>query len=499
MKKIIFIFAIILFWGTETFAQEGEMRTWTDIEGHQIKGVYSGLSSGHDFIRLSVNGKARRWRLENFSDADLVYIGRQGSEERKAVITVRPHLSSVLPSSQTSSSDSDEDETTASDEKVIQFIQAQGIGETPEKARKDALSNAIQEAAGTFVNTQTLVEDEEVFQQILTYSGAYVENSKVISTVQEDGLYTVTILAKIKKTVAKEKNNSESSQLIPFNGSALADKLDTQFNSARDGVIYLANFLREENFPYSCLKSCLSKPITENNGFNISLTYYWGVSADTFQYSRLIQKLLPLLEKMGTSKITYTMEKQTNGRWAPRFVNGVPAQDPNETYLDVCVSSSDLQRSMIFYRYQLPRQYSTLLSYCRKIIPVIEIRLLDENKRTIAVKRDFIVHNYEQPYEYAVFNMMYSLADYRDFPAVPNGSTLLPACQITPFCISPCLRFPHKGERLLNLLIGKTTFFLSRETASSVKYYSSRIIFENKKMESIYQKMDALLELQKIY
>jgi len=39
MKKIIFIFAIILFWGTETFAQEGEMRTWTDIEGHQIKGV----------------------------------------------------------------------------------------------------------------------------------------------------------------------------------------------------------------------------------------------------------------------------------------------------------------------------------------------------------------------------------------------------------------------------------------------------------------------------
>lgn len=83
-------------------------------------------------------------------------------------------------------------------------VTATGYGETLAEARKDAERNAVKEVVGELMDAETLVENDELVKdEILTYSGAYLEDVETVGKPvrrKSTGLVEVTIKAKVRKT-----------------------------------------------------------------------------------------------------------------------------------------------------------------------------------------------------------------------------------------------------------------------------------------------------------
>ncbi len=93
---------------------------------------------------------------------------------------------------------------TAADEGELVPVTATGYGETLAEARKDAERNAVKEVVGELMDAETLVENDELVKdEILTYSGAYLEDIETVGKPvprNSAGLVEVTIRAKVRKT-----------------------------------------------------------------------------------------------------------------------------------------------------------------------------------------------------------------------------------------------------------------------------------------------------------
>jgi len=620
MKRIIFTFVLTLLFTVCAFAQEGVMRTWTDKSGNKVEGIYAGLSSDNIYIRLTVNGMARRWRLENFSDADLIFVGNQGTEERKAVLAVRPELKDSLKTKSSSSkkkksrkssvedlsketskasaeetpevegertwtlasgkkfhgvwdmTDTEEDSVRVVrdgkkyripleklSEKDVKFVKEQrgaaedqelsdeladfaeeeetevnteeteapvsgdltpvwekndseeaeemedagsggtltviseGMGETLEAARKDALSSAVQEAVGTLVDTKTRVSCEEVIQEILTYSNAYIESSKVLTADKKDGIYTVKVKANVVKTAITEKLYAGRPQIVALDGKALTDQLESKVKSEKDGVKFLANFLREEQFPYSCLKVQIAgQPKIETVGDEVKVTYNWTVEADMPKYQAFVKKLTPILDKMATKKTSYVVEKSKEDDDGI----GVYEIPLKEGYFDVCDVVSGKWQSLHFNRYTLPLKFYALLEIYRRILPVAEILLLDENNNTVSIDRAFIGYG-----ECSSCLMYTDLDSWR--PSTVGESTIGRSKRhfqyqyfaIYPYCA--CYDIPDwigGNYRSFTHLTFTTTFTLTKEEFSRVRSASIQVISNNPAMDEVYENLDTILD-----
>jgi hypothetical protein len=61
-------------------------------------------------------------------------------------------------------------------------VKALGVGATSDQAEKAALVNAVQQAIGLFLDSETLVKDEQViYDKILSVSDGYVSKMEVLA------------------------------------------------------------------------------------------------------------------------------------------------------------------------------------------------------------------------------------------------------------------------------------------------------------------------------
>ena len=86
-------------------------------------------------------------------------------------------------------------------------VVATGVGIDADKALRNALMNAVQQAVGLVVDVETLVKNEAIVKdQILTYSDGYVEHfDKIKEGKRDDGLYEIKIKAIVKRRQLVEK------------------------------------------------------------------------------------------------------------------------------------------------------------------------------------------------------------------------------------------------------------------------------------------------------
>jgi hypothetical protein len=76
-----------------------------------------------------------------------------------------------------------------------------GLGENPQAAEKQAITDAVRQAVGAYIDANTLVENEEVVRdRILSVSDGFVKEYKVTSPARQrdDGLYEITVLAVVE-------------------------------------------------------------------------------------------------------------------------------------------------------------------------------------------------------------------------------------------------------------------------------------------------------------
>jgi len=85
-------------------------------------------------------------------------------------------------------------------EATTKEITVTGIGTTLESAEKQALAAAIRQTVGAYIDSKTIIENEEVIQdRILSVSNAFVDRYEVVGQPKKssDGLIQITVIAMV--------------------------------------------------------------------------------------------------------------------------------------------------------------------------------------------------------------------------------------------------------------------------------------------------------------
>ena len=121
-------------------------------------------------------------------------------------------------------------------------IEAVGYGNSENEALKSALNNAVSQAVGVMITSESVSENGKLIKdKILSFSKGYVTKYKKLSSKAQMGFWEVKILAQVNET--KLVNNLKKLNLKPYNMKTknLYAKLVTQVKSKYDAEDLIFN------------------------------------------------------------------------------------------------------------------------------------------------------------------------------------------------------------------------------------------------------------------
>ena len=86
-------------------------------------------------------------------------------------------------------------------------VSTRGMGTNQESALKDALNQAVMQAAGAIVDSQTLLKNDEIIQEkVLTASNAIVKKYDIVMPAKQraNGLWEVKIKAVVQQNLLRQ-------------------------------------------------------------------------------------------------------------------------------------------------------------------------------------------------------------------------------------------------------------------------------------------------------
>ena len=215
-------------------------------------------------------------------------------------------------------------------------ITVTGIGTTLASAEKQALASAIRQAVGAYMDSKTIIENEEVIQdRILSVSNAFVDKYQVVGQPKKsaDGLVEITILAKVKTNQvvqALKENNLISGEVA---GQNLWAEAATKVQNAQDSLVFLNEKLPEQ------LKALIKLEFLDKNGNltnsiepavliqnaeEITATWYVRLSVDQKTYFKnfapVLVKCLQNITGAKGEKFLLRNPKRTNSKDVLPFV-----------------------------------------------------------------------------------------------------------------------------------------------------------------------------------
>ena len=156
------------------------------------------------------------------------------------------------------------------DKTVTLTVSAQG--QTQDEAKQNALRNAIEQAFGTFISSNTeILNDELVKDKIVSVSSGNIQNFEVISEVQiSDGGYATTLKATVSVTKLTSFVESKG-VVVEFKGSILAANVKQQMLNEQNEIKSIGNIVGtcKEILDFSCDFSIVrGQPKQKNNDNN---------------------------------------------------------------------------------------------------------------------------------------------------------------------------------------------------------------------------------------
>ena len=181
-----------------------------------------------------------------------------------------------------------------------------GLGVSPEAAEKQAITDAVRQAVGAYIDSDTLVQNEEVIKdRILTVSNGFVKEYKVIAPARkrDDGLFEIQIVAKVEINQLLAALKSTSLIHADLDGQNIWAEGVTKLQNANDSVALLQakmpEYIRKlvkiqlydsKGQPIDSKEPALTTP----NGEVLTLTWYVGFSVDREAY---LKHFAPILVK----------------------------------------------------------------------------------------------------------------------------------------------------------------------------------------------------------
>ena len=181
-----------------------------------------------------------------------------------------------------------------------------GLGVSPEAAEKQAITDAVRQAVGAYIDSDTLVQNEEVIKdRILTVSNGFVKEYKVIAPARkrDDGLFEIQIVANVEINQLLAALKSTSLIHADLDGQNIWAEGVTKLQNANDSAALLQAKMPEYIRKLVKTKFYDSKgqPIDSKepalkvtNGEAFILTWYVGFSVDREAY---LKHFAPILVK----------------------------------------------------------------------------------------------------------------------------------------------------------------------------------------------------------
>ena len=186
----------------------------------------------------------------------------------------------------------------AQEDKTV-TLTVSGQGQTQDEAKQNALRNAIEQAFGTFISSNTeILNDELVKDEIVSVSNGNIQKFEVISDVQiPDGGYATTLKATVSVTQLTSFIESKGG-VIEFKGSLFSFNIKQQMlneENEQKAISDLVNVLKElidKSFDYN-ISSGTPKVINGNNqNWNIPIVITINTNANFLNmYNYLVKTL----------------------------------------------------------------------------------------------------------------------------------------------------------------------------------------------------------------
>lgn len=128
-------------------------------------------------------------------------------------------------------------------------VKVTGVGATPDQAEKAALVSAVQQAVGLFLDSETLLQNEQIiYDKILSVSNGYVSKMEVLLPPRKrpsDGLFETTINATVEKDKVGSELRKQRILVSATDGQNAWAEAATRIKDAQDGVAMLEKHLPE--------------------------------------------------------------------------------------------------------------------------------------------------------------------------------------------------------------------------------------------------------------
>lgn len=244
------------------------------------------------------------------------------------------------------------------------FVESVGLGESVQSAKKDAINNGIREAMGEYVRAKQTLQDENLNEQILNFSNAYLLDYKQLSVSKlPNGIYEV-----------KAKLEIEDDKLV----GVLRD-LQVDVKNVDDGTfkVYVSEKQKQIDSFAKLFDEVVLEPLRSGEAYQVKVL--------NFEPCELSSK------KDGTCRngqyiISFSMDYQSG------YLEGV-AKLLKSAGAQKCPNPQPTQASrkeVAFFLFGecifLPRKFSDTIdsNLHRQEIAILRLELLDENKKTIA-------------------------------------------------------------------------------------------------------------------
>ncbi len=268
-------------------------------------------------------------------------------------------------------------------------VKANGMGVTEDAALKNAYSNAVEQAIGLFVDAETIVKNDAIIDdKILTHSRGYIEHVDILKKNIQDGIYSVSILAKVRKEPLVDVVKSNISY---------ENKIDAQSLHAM-----AVSKQKESNDAKSLLKRAIKKFIDSKyyhvyvdgkltlNKTSDGLIVPIAIEADLKKYNAAINPLIKIYDEIATSKENITKANTSFSKSDYYYRVNDATADCKRGAKDIIINTwhSSNYSQYKYIKYSVPEEVGKKLweDMEKKARYNIEIGFFDTNDNLIATK-----------------------------------------------------------------------------------------------------------------
>ena len=224
--------------------------------------------------------------------------------------------------------------TTATKEKpppaapATQTVTGEGVGTTPEEARKDAIREAVRKVAGALVVGTTTVENDKIIKdKVLTYSDGVIvgDSYKEVERKQEGDIWRIKISATVINRKLAERLVAAGFELRKIDGEGIAAAVMSRVEARKRATELLQAAL--EDLPKIVVAEAAKPTENDYDEDTGELKVTIRVGADVRRYEAVTKRLLPVLDlvcvdgsrftfagKLGTEKKLAAARKGKAGR-----------------------------------------------------------------------------------------------------------------------------------------------------------------------------------------